>query len=484
MQKYSLALNRFGLGARANQKISGSAESHLRRQLDKFDPRPTEIAALPSLPQLADHYRRFQGETRAFREAKRNRSAGNAQEQAAQKKKLARKGLQVKYIDAVNARLSAARQTENDFAERLVHFWANHFAISIDKPIVILVAGNYEFDAIRPHIMGKFSDLLLNAVNHTGMLLYLDQAQSIGPGSALAQDINKRRKRKFGLNENLAREILELHTLGVRSGYSQNDIKELARALTGWTVSGLGRKALARITEQHGEFGMPVFADALHEPGRRQIMGRTYPAGGKEQAIAVLSNLATHPATARHIATKLARHFTSDNPPPSLVSRLEADFLKSGGDLASLYHTLIASPEAWLQQVSPGKMAADQLKFKSPWDWIVSMERAMGKSLFANRKNGAVGVFRQLAQPVWRPESPAGYADTTRQWAGGAALLRRFEMARLIARQSDSDIDARALAKQILPGVLSANTAESIARAESPMQGAALLFMSPEFMRR
>ncbi|MEE9433868.1 MAG: DUF1800 domain-containing protein [Sphingorhabdus sp.] len=472
------AMNRFGLGAGPTQAAPGNPRNWLLDQLQGHDANPKALSGQPSTEELALVYRSFQKQAKAFRMAKKNGTAGDQMEQAVQQKKLARKGLQHSYISAANARLASALVTPTPFAERLTHFWSNHFAVSVDKPLIITFAGNYEFAAIRPRIMGKFSDLLISAVTHPAMLIYLDQAQSIGPDSVIGSRINARRKRQFGLNENLAREIMELHTLGVRAGFDQSDVTELARALTGWTVAGLGRGAFSKKLAERAGYGSTLFVDGLHQPGARTIMGKRYVADGQAQARAILQDIAVHPATAKHIATKLARHFVADNPPPSLVAKLEKNFLRTSGDLPSLYRTLVEAPEAW-----PDKWDAATAKFKSPWDWLVSSLRALNVTEIPGKGN-VVGSLRQLGQPMWRPESPAGFADTSQNWAGGAALLRRYEIGSRIARLTAGRIDARKLAPAILPGVVGPNTIESIARAANPVQGLSLLLLSPEFLRR
>jgi uncharacterized protein (DUF1800 family) len=310
---------------------------------------------------------------------------------------------------------------------------------------------------------------MLNAVErHPAMLLYLDQAVSVGPNSAVAQ---RQRGRRSGLNENLAREIMELHTLGVRSVYTQADVTEFARAMTGFTVGGIGRARGAG--NLGGEPGSFVFAERLHEPGTRTILGKQWAQDGEGQAAAVLNHLATHPATARHIATKLARHFANDDPPAPLVARLEKAFLSSGGDLPTVYRALIASPECW---------APTPAKFKSPWEWSISAMRVLGtQQVQANAVNGLMG---QLGQPTWKPGSPAGWDDVAGAWAGPDAVMRRVEAAERMAQRTKNLIDARQRAAQLFPDALSAGTAQSIARAESPGQGLALMLVSPEFMRR
>ncbi len=469
----AIAANRFGLGIRPDQLPAGKPGNWLLGQRDRYDPRPSAIAALPNRATLIaslQELRQLQQQNKA--------DAANSDDQTEMAEKILgnyRKALRDHYTEAVGARLQVAINSEQDFAERLVHFWSNHFAVSTDKIVITALAGNYEFDAIRPHIFAKFGDLLKAAIKHPTMLLYLDQAQSIGPNSMLAKRVNARRDVDLGLNENLAREILELHTLGVRTVYSQDDVTEFARALTGHTISGLARGPIRRLVDGDKPAGEMVFVDAIHEPGTRRVVGRSYMQTGMAQADAILSDLATHPATARHIATKLATHFVADAPPASLVGKLEADYLKTGGDLTSLYRLLISAPESW---------AADAPKFKTPWEWTVSALRALQVKVLPGRQQAAAGLFLQMGQPIWRPGSPAGFGDSAKDWAGPAALMRRVETAGRFARLSGGRIDARVLAPKILPGTLDPRTAEHIARAESPEQGLALLLVAPEFLRR
>lgn len=338
-----------------------------------------------------------------------------------------------------------------------MHFWSNHFAVSVDKLLIVGMAGSFEADAIRPNVLGRFEDLLLGVVRHPAMLLYLDQAQSTGPGSRMGA-------RGRGLNENLAREILELHTLGVRSGYTQDDVRQFALALTGWTLPGDAAAADGKTYR---------FAPPLHEPGARTILGKTYPESGEAQARAVIHDLASAPATALHIAHKLARHFVADEPPKALVQRLADTFTRTGGDLTSVYRELIAAPQAW---------QANTTKFKSPWDWAISSLRALGRRSMGPAQ--AANLMTQLGQPVWRPGSPAGYSDTAATWAAPDALMRRVEVAQRFAQEVGDATDARSLAPRVLPDTLSQATATAIARAESGGTALALLLVSPEFLRR
>ena len=464
MQKGAVALNRFGLGGRQSEAVPSDPTGWLEAQLTRFDPRPALIANATGTRDLVTMLREARdGRRQKQEEAK---AAGTDPKPREPGEQGLFRDLRDAYTAAVGARTDIALASETPFVERLVHFWSNHFAISVDKVAVLGFGGAFEFEAIRPHVLGKFSDMLNAVERHPAMLLYLDQAESIGPESPLAQRAAQR-GRERGLNENLAREILELHTLGVRTGYSQADVTEFARALTGWTVGGLAKQPLLR-----GPGPGFWFAGMIHQPGSRTIMGKRYGQQGEAQAQAVLDDLAHHPATARHIATKLARHFAADDPPAALVARLEQEFLRSDGDLKSLYRVLIASPEVW----------SGAPKFRTPWDWTLAALRATGVKALPGRT--AAGAFQQLGQAIWKPGSPAGYDDTAPSWAGPDALYRRVEVSQRIAERTAPGVDARKLADQLFPDSLSESTRQAITRAESGPQALALLLASPEMMRR
>jgi uncharacterized protein (DUF1800 family) len=287
----------------------------------------------------------------------------------------------------------------------------------------------------------------------------------------------------------LAREILELHTLGARSGYTQEDVTEFARAMTGWTVDlpapgmanagrRLGRRA-AQEEDQPGADGF-VFRAVVHEPGSRTILGREYKQQGEAQARAILHDVANAPATAKHIATKLAAHFAGDEPPQTLVDRLAGAFTKSGGDLPTLYRVLIDSPEAWTPAPT---------KFKNPWEWTISALRGCGIDGVDHPLPARVQfapLLQQLGQPVWRPGSPAGWDDSAATWAAPDAILRRVELAQRFAAgvSRQEAMDPNALALHLLPGALGEASKAAIAAADSRATAIALLLISPEFQRR
>ena len=458
MTAAAIALNRFGLGARPEDAAPAEPKRWLLAQFERYDPLPAPWREQQRTPVLVQA---LLAQQRAVREA----AAGEQQAT----RQAYRRDERAAYLAAVGARAGSALATPAPFVEHLVHFWANHFAVSVDKVAVVGLAGALEADAIRPHVLGRFEDMLLAASLHPAMLVYLDQAQSIGPQSAAALRAAQRQQpRRRGLNENLAREIMELHTLGVRSGYTQDDVTEFARALTGWTLPGLPGA-------EGGEAASGGFAyrPALHEPGTRTVLGRAYPQPGEAQARAILHDLAVAPATARHIATKLARHFVADDPPAALVQGLAEVFQRSAGDLTTVYGALVSARESWAQGTS---------KFKTPWEWAISGLRAIGRNEIAPMQ--AVGLMSQLGQPVWRPGSPAGYDDIAATWAAPDALVRRVEAAQRIAAQAGALVDARTLAPRVLPGLLGEPTASAIARADSAANGLALLLVSPEFLRR
>lgn len=459
----AIAMNRFGLGARPDQAPPRDPKAWLTAQLDRFEPRPAVLADQPRSSDAAADYIARQKEIAAA-------GSGSPADRMAARRMLAgdaRDG----YQDAVNARAAVALSTQTPFVERLVHFWSNHFAISTEKPPVAALAGAFEADAIRPHVLGRFEDMLVAVEQHPAMQIYLDQIRSVGPGSLQVQRVAQRNPaRKLGLNENLAREIMELHTLGVRSGYTQADVTEFARALTGWSIGGYGPGGGPLAEAASGDF---LFRPQLHEPGARTIMGRTYGQPGEGQARAVLADLAATPATARHIAGKLARHFVADDPPAGLVDRLAAAYESSRGDLPTVYRALIDAPEAWRPQPA---------KFKTPWEWTISSLRGLGRTQLGPIQMAA--LQNQLGQPVWRPGSPAGYDDIAASWAAPEALVRRVEMAQRFAAQAGDRLDARQLGERLLPGVQSPDAKDQIARAESPAAALALLLVSPDFQRR
>lgn len=362
-------------------------------------------------------------------------------------------------IAEATARLDRALATPHPVVERLVMFWSNHFCVSAAKgPIMRAIAGAFEREAIRPHVLGRFADMLKAVEQHPAMLIYLDNQISLGPNSKAGQ------RRNRGLNENLAREILELHTLGVDGGYTQTDVTNLARIITGWTVGRLDAPP-----DRAGRF---VFADAFHEPGRWQVMGKTYAQDGVGAGEAVLADLARHPATARHIAGKFARHFIGDAAPDSVVTALAQTFREKDGDLGALARTLVTAQQSW---TSPAA------KVLPPWDFLVAIQRGLGVEA---KPAEMLRLSAALGQPLWQVPSPKGWPDADESWMGPSAIRERLRIAERAARDMPAAADPRTFAADLLGPSASIHTTQAIARAESRTQGFELLIMSPEFQRR
>jgi uncharacterized protein (DUF1800 family) len=468
----AIAANRFGLGARPGElaSIGGSGPDWLRAQLDGAAPHiaDDDLQSSPSiLRQIYDLRQRIRA---ARMSGAGDGGPGSAADDAAPVKAFKKLPQLIRpiYLAEASARFHEAVSTDRPFVERLTHFWANHFAVSADKSVVPALAGSYEREAIRPYVLGNFNDMLLATERHPAMLLYLDNQMSMGPDSRAARNIERRNPdRKTGINENLARETMELHTVGVNGGYTQTDVTAFSEVLTGWSIAGPDGW---RTGAPPGTF---LFRAAMHEPGPKLVMGKRYPDTGYGQGVAVLRDLAARPATAHFIATKLARHFIADDPPAPAVERMAAAFSASGGDLPAVYRALIDSPEAWQQPVA---------KFKTPSDFIVSAFRGLDLPVRADK--APVGLFQLLGQRIWAPGSPAGWPDRSADWDGASELLKRIEWADAVGQRVGSKCNAMELAPQLLGQVLSARTREAIAHAESAAQAIVLLLASPEFMRR
>ncbi|WP_439408429.1 DUF1800 domain-containing protein [Bradyrhizobium sp. DASA03076] len=358
------------------------------------------------------------------------------------------------------ARLQRAMMVDCGFTERLVVFWSNHFCISASKgELARMWAGAFEREAIRPHVLGRFADLLKAVEQHPAMLFFLDNQQSLGPDSRAGQN------RKRGLNENLAREIMELHTLGVGGGYTQEDVTSLARIITGWTFAG-----------RQGQLGAPgsfVFNANAHQPGPQLLLGKTYEATGLAQGEAALADIARHPSTANFIATKFVRHFVADDPPPALVARLRDVFVRTDGDLKALATALVDSDEAW---------KAPLTKMRSPYDFLVASGRLLAR--VPEDPGPYLNSLNLLGQPLWSPAGPNGFPDTAAAWAAPEGMKLRLDIASQMGARLGPNIDPLDLLGFAAADAASAETRRTIERAESRQQALALLLMSPELQRR
>ncbi len=459
LQAAAIATNRFGLGARAGELAACAADPRgwLEAQLKGTAP----VIPEPGLQSTASMVARIDQVRAQNRQLKGAPAAFDAVVKLGEIYRPA-------YVGEVTARLRLAATTDRPFLERLTQFWSNHFAVSVDKAIVLGVAGSYEREAIRPHVLGSFAQLLLAVERHPAMLLYLDNYRSVGPDSRLAGRAQERAGKTLGINENLAREIMELHTLGVDGGYSQSDVTAFAKVITGWSIGASGAGLAGGGVP--GEF---FFRTNIHEPGPQNVLGRRYGQDGEAQGESVLLDLAASPATARHIATQLARHFIADDPPPDAVARLARVFSRTGGDLPALYRALITEDSAWSQPLS---------KYKTPNDYVISTWRAL--DLPTPDARAVPPIFASLGQRVWSPNSPAGWPDRSADWDGASALMQRLRWADRIGQRFGAGVDAMQLAAQSLGSTLGEHTRVALGHAASAAQALTLLLAAPEFMRR
>jgi uncharacterized protein (DUF1800 family) len=474
----AIALHRFGLGPRAGSvnAIASDPRGALLAELEK--PEAGRIANDNLLShgaalRAAFAFQEARRQERIAQQAAKNADSKNAAPANAEPKTAAPppslpmpaanppsgSGIapQQIYLEEAKVRLVAALRCEIGFVERLAWFWSNHFCVSADKFGVRPIAGAFEREAIRAHVLGRFGNMLEAVETHPAMLIYLDNARSIGPASQAGKN------RGRGLNENLAREILELHTLGVRTVYTQDDVTSFAKVITGWSVIPVRQDPV-----RGGEF---TFNPRMHEPGTQSVVGQSYADAGFDQGRRVLADLARHPATARHIAQKLARHFVADDPALALVERLTKRFLDTQGDLKEMAKALVAAPESW---------APRRGKLKRPTEWIVAALRAAGVTPEDVRP--VMQAQNLLGEPLWRPPAPNGFADDDATWLDG--LSQRLDVANQIARRIAAGADPTVMFEETLAPIASAETKQTIARAESRPQALALLLMAPEFQRR
>ncbi|MGJ5206707.1 DUF1800 domain-containing protein [Bradyrhizobium sp. HKCCYLR20261] len=501
-----VALNRFGFGARGG--ASGdlvSAASDPRGYVKAELSRPTgallEVPGLQPTPALADTVFAYQEEVKRAREA----AAKSAAETPSMDQPGQTRGLSMNRADApmaapasaapatgasmapaaadpaqakpaqpqqppnvvqktfraeALARLQRAILADCGITERLVAFWSNHFCISAAKgELARMWAGAFEREAIRPHVLGRFADMLKAVEQHPAMLFFLDNQESLGPDSRAGQN------RKRGLNENLAREIMELHTLGVGGGYTQDDVTSLARIITGWSFAGRNAR--------NGPPGSFLFNANAHQPGPQTLLGKVYQDNGLAQGEAALADIARHPSTAKFIATKLARHFVADDPPPALVAKLETTFKTSDGDLRAVTLALLDSDEAW---------SAPLTKIRSPYEFLVAGGRLLAR--VPEDPGFYLNALNTLGQPLWAPAGPNGFADTNAMWAAPEGMKLRLDISAQLSARLGNNLDPRDLLDLVAAGAASSETRQTIERAETRQQALALLLMSPEFQRR
>jgi len=422
------ALIRFGLGRHAAEPPPGDPAAWLRAQLQTADAGPPGPSAADGLAAL-----------RADRDNKGD----------PERPKL----VPPIFHTEIAAFATQAVTTTAPFRERLVWFWSNHFTVSLRGAPIAAVAGAFLREAIRPHVTGRFGDMLLAVMRHPAMLMYLDNAQSFGPASPAGQ------RTRRGLNENLARECLELHTVGVDAGYTQADVTSFAKVITGWSVE-LKQEPLGF-----------RFRPMVHEPGVKTVMGRTFPEG-EQGGVEAMAFLASHPATHRHLATKLVRHFAADDPPRDAVRRIEGVLRDSGGDLGAAALALVELDACWTPLT----------KLRSPQDYVVAVFRAAGVAV--DDTAPVSNAIASLGQPAWAAPFPIGWPDRAADWAGPEAMMRRVDWCYGACGRFFPNVDAQSVAEAGLGPLLGAGTAQAIRRAGSRHDALTLLLASPEFMRR
>ncbi len=379
--------------------------------------------------------------------------------------------------DLLEGKLLRAVYGNKQLQEVLTDFWFNHFNVYLDKGADRYLVTSYERDAIRPNVLGKFSDILQATAESPAMLWYLDNWQSVSPESQTRRRVRPAKGKTRGLNENYARELLELHTLGVDGGYTQKDIVEIARCFTGWTIKEPYMGAAFE------------FNDRVHDKGEKIVLGVTIPAGGgKEDGMKVLDILAHHPSTARFLSRKLAQRFVADNPPEELVKAMAAKFQKSGGDLRETMKVLFDSKEFWSQ-------GAYKAKIKSPFEMVASALRATEADVsFASGVANRIGEF---GQPLYRKQEPTGYSNKSEEWVNSASLLARMNFALALARNEMPGIKVNPdrfagepdqIARDLLFTEASDQTKAAIQlgveEKKSSATIAGLVLGSPEFQRR
>lgn len=489
MHLAALAAHRFGFGPRPGElrTIAGDPRGWVKSQLGRQAALPPAIAALPAAEDDLWAFGRW-----LVRRRMNNRNVARM-EQRAEREGVTMEELRALSIEdefvatfrdrvtrGVAARIDAAITSEQPVHERLVHFWSNHFTVSTAKPAAVALPPSFEKDAIRPHVGGRFANMLMASTKHPGMIVYLDNWLSIGPNSRRA--LGPRPERPFlggpratGLNENLGREILELHTLGVNGGYTQGDVQALANIITGWTYERPRLRELVRESggERNGAQLFEFDADA-HEPGPKTLLNRTYAQTGVAQGEAALNDLARHPSTARFLATKLCRHYIADDPPSAAVARVERAFRESDGDLRATMEAVVDSPEAW---------EAPFAKFKRPEEYAITLLRAAHVRELPT--TAAVASLTSMGQRPYAAPGPDGWADRADTWLSADLVWKRLEFAQAYAEHiARADVDPVQLGETCLGPLMSDETRTTIRRAESPTQGFALLFGAPEMQRR
>ena len=430
----AIAFSRFGLGRRRDEPVPADPHAWLRAQVNGPDTAPAGPTTAQGLAMIYDviHMDRA-----AFPDPRQS-----PQVQA----------FNHVHHDESAALLGQAVTTPDGYRERLVWFWANHFTIAAVSRPSAACCGAYIREAIRPYVTGRFSDMLLAVMRHPAMLAYLNQNTSVGPNSLVGE------RKSRGLNENLARECLELHTVTPAAGYTQTDVTNFAKILTGWTF---------RVDPESAGF---FFQERAHEPGQQEVLGQTWPEG-EQGGVMLLQYLADHPATHHHLAEKLVRHFVADDPAPADVAHIQAVLYKTHGDLHAASLALIDLPSAW-QPLT---------KLRTPQEYVIAVLRAVGANPAYETQMPA--VLKNLGQPLFGAPFPIGWPDRAADWAGPESIIQRVDFAYDFAGRV-TDQEPATVAEQILGPLLEADTLGQIHGAGSRRDGLTLLLACPEFQRR
>jgi uncharacterized protein (DUF1800 family) len=530
LKEAAIAVNRFGLGARPGEleQAASNPRRWLLEQLEGAYVEPAQFKGfLTSDQHRANYYYRYTivGPDLRNRQAKAQAAGDTAtfDKLALDIRRMLRgyvTWVAESFMLEYGARTNVALTTNQPFRERMVRFWSNHLVVPAIKQQTDVVCGAYEREVIRPNVAGKFGDMLMASARNPAMLVFLDNHLSVGANSVYGKKSGK------GLNENLAREILELHTMGVEGGYVQADVIELAKAITGWTTYPAFEHAEYLAPEKRGpKTGGFEFQADWHEPGPRTVVGKTYPEGGVGQGEAILHDLARHPSTARYLATKMARHFVSDDPSRELVERLAQAYLASDTDLGEMTRALVESKEAW---------AEAQSKIKQPEDYAISCYRALGLKL-GEKNYPPIGVYKfpdydpnaqlwvwiaddpfgalpdkspaqfkdnpyqrdgaevgqfyadvsAMGQSPWNAPGPQGWYDRWTDWSGADSMIKRVEWSLALAtRHSDKVANPNRFLAGALGGLASSDLQAQVRRAASTEQAVGLTLASPDYQRR
>ncbi|MDG2392815.1 MAG: DUF1800 domain-containing protein [Thalassotalea sp.] len=441
-----IAVNRFGLGARGDElaQASKNPKAWLKQQLQPIVFTNKLMSSNEMFVELAKL-----GEAR-----KAAKKSTNADEEFKKNSKDRKKFLTKSYRALSTDTFKEALNSNNSLSWRLLDFFSNHFSVTASGPVMGAISATLEREAIAPNLLGNFDEMLLAVSKHPAMLIFLNNERSFGPNSRIG-------KKGKGLNENLAREILELHTLGVDGGYKQADVIELAKGITGWSVAN---------PRKDDSVGF-IYRAAGKEPGNRMLLGKTYKQNNMAQGEAMLKDLGNHPKTAQYVCTKLVKHFISDKPSPDLVQKLVSTWQKSGGNIKQVMTTLIDSDWSW---------QADSQKFKTPREFVMSSLRAVGRKEIKHKE--LFFTLMTFGQQPMQAGSPAGYSDEQQDWDGANALMSKIDWVALLARKTKANAE-KVMAKTLAltPEV---STYKAVVRAESRTQALALLLLSPEFLRR